>query len=247
MTVRRLRVIAGPNGSGKSSVFPRIQDHVHTGHYLNPDELAFRFRLDGAFDMAHFRIAPAPDALRHYLHRNRSFVHKAEQAGERITLHLQGTRLVVETRDRTGYAAALAAGFLREQLVGSRQSFSFESVLSDPSKLREIEVAKEAGYRIYLYFVCTENADINVARVANRARLGGHTVPEARIRERYARTLANLPEAFLLSDRAYLFDNSGESMELVLEADGTQLHVRSAPLPAWVEDHLLIPLQLRGS
>lgn len=247
MTVRRLRVIAGPNGSGKSSVFPRIQDHVHTGHYLNPDELALRFRQEGVFDMAHFRIAPTLDALRHYLHRHRSFVHKAEQAGEPITLHIQGTRLVVEARDHTGYAAALAAGFLRERLVESRQSFSFESVLSDPSKLREIEVAKEAGYRIYLYFVCTENADINVARVANRARLGGHMVPEARIRDRYARTLANLPEAFLLSDRAYLFDNSGESMELVLEADGTQLHVRNAPLPAWVEDHLLIPLQHRSS
>lgn len=79
---------------------------------------------------------------------------------------------------------------------GPRQSFSFESVLSDPSKLREIEVAKAAGCRIYLYFVCTENADIKVARVANRTRLGGHTVPEIRIRERYARILANLPEVF---------------------------------------------------
>lgn len=247
MSVRRLRVIAGPNGSGKSSVFPRIQDRVHTGHYLNPDELALLFHQDGSFDTARFRISPTPDALRHYLHTHRSFVRKAEQAGEPITLILQGTSLAVETRERTGYAAALATGFLREQLVDSRQSFSFESVLSDPTKLREIEAAKTAGYRIYLYFVCTENADINVARVANRARLGGHTVPEARIRERYSRTLANLQEAFLLSDRAYLFDNSGESMELALEADGTQLHIRSAPLPAWVEDHLLIPLRLQNS
>ena len=244
MTVRRLRVIAGPNGSGKSSVFPRIQDHVHTGHYLNPDELALRFHREGLFDLTHFNLTPEPDALRHYLHRNRAFVHKAEQAGEPITLHLRGKHLVVESRERTGYTASLAAGFLREQFVASGQSFSFESVLSDPSKLMEIEAAKEAGYRIYLYFVCTENADINVARVANRALLGGHSVPEARIRERYQRTLGNLPQAFLLSDRAYLFDNSGEAMVLVLEADGHHLHVRSDALPSWVEDHLLIPLNL---
>lgn len=97
MTVRRLRVIAGPNGSGKSSVFPRIQDHVHTGHYLNPDDLALRFHREGLFDLTNFNLTPEPDALRHYLHRNRAFVHKAEQAGEPITLHLQGSPSTAST------------------------------------------------------------------------------------------------------------------------------------------------------
>ena len=129
--------------------------------------------------------------------------------------------------------------------MASGQSFSFESVLSDPTKLEEIRAAKDAGYRIDLYFVCTEDPDINVARVANRARLGGHSVPEVRIRERYGRTLENLVPALLLSDRAYLFDNSGEAMVLVLEADGKSLHLHSEPLPAWVEEHLILPLRAR--
>lgn len=245
MATKRLRVIAGPNGSGKSSVFPRIQAHVQTGLYLNPDELSLQFEREGEVDLCKFHLDPEPDALRHYLHRHRSFIHKAEDSGEPITLRLQGRHLRVTSRERTGYTSALAAGFIREQLVASGQSFSFESVLSDPAKLEEIRAAKDAGFRIYLYFVCTEDPDINVARVANRARLGGHGVPEARIRERYGRTLENLAPALLLSDRAYVFDNSGEAMVLVLEADGKSLHLHFEPLPTWVEEHLILPLRAR--
>jgi predicted ABC-type ATPase len=197
MGVHRLRIIAGPNGSGKSSVFPRIQDKVRMGSYLNPDDLGLAFRERG----------------------------------------------VVESRERTGYTAALASGFIRQQLVANGHSFAFESVLSDPGKLKEITTAKEAGYRVYLYFVCTDNADINVARVANRSRLGGHSVPEIRIRERYKRTLGNLLPAFLLSDRAYIFDNSSERMALVLEANGREIHLLTEQVPAWVEDYLIIPLR----
>ena len=61
-------------------------------------------------------------------------------------------------------------------------SFSFETVMSHPSKIKELKKAKEKGYRIYLYFVCTDDAEINVNRVANRIEKGGHPVDVYKIR-----------------------------------------------------------------
>jgi len=241
-----MRVIAGPNGSGKTSVFHQIHKAVHVGHYVNPDELASEFQRFGLVDLDRFELKPEPDALKHYLRDHRSFVTRAEQEGEPISLRLEQNLLKVEPGTRCGYTAALAAGFIREQLVASRQSFTFESVLSDANKLLEIQAAKDAGFRIYLYFVCTEDPLINVERVQNRVREGGHNVPEDRIRGRYARTLEQLEAAFDLSDRAYLFDNSTKEMELVLEADGKHLHARSESIPAWAMTYLVNPIQNRS-
>ena len=215
------------------------------GRYLNPDELGLALQRTGSIELKAFGLEPEPGALGHYLHANRGFVHKAQAAGEPITLYLHESSLRIQAREQTGYTAALASGFIRDQLIASGQSFAFESVLSDPGKLLELQAAKTAAYRIYLYFVCTENPDFNVARVANRARLGGHFVSEERIRERYDRTLANLLPAFLLSDRAYLFDNSGAQMELIMESNGKDLRLLTQTMPAWLEDHLILPLRSR--
>jgi len=40
--------------------------------------------------------------------------------------------------------------------------------VSHTSKLDEIKNAKELGFKTYLYFVCLQDADINVSRVLNR-------------------------------------------------------------------------------
>lgn len=242
MVTKRMRIIAGPNGSGKSSVFHRVRQSVNMGHYVNPDDIGAAFTSEGSIDLRHFGLECEPDSLRHYLRAERNFVRKAETEGELITLFLHGSKLGVSEGALPGYNAALAAGFLRSQLIESGQSFTFESVLSDKGKLTEIEKAKQQGYRIYLYFVCTEDPDINVDRVANRVAKGGHPVAEVNIRTRYVRTLENLLPAFLLADRAYLFDNSSKKMELAVEADGSNLHMLVDQAPAWVMDHLVIPL-----
>jgi predicted ABC-type ATPase len=212
------------------------------GHYVNPDEIGFAFKTEGYLDLRPFGLACGPKDIQNFLRSERRFVHKAESAGEQITLQLQDSRLWVRNQDLTDYNAALAAGFLRRTLVASGQSFTFESVLSDKGKLEELEAAKQLGYRIYLYFVCTVDPDINVDRVANRVAKGGHPVPKESILARYERTLANLLPAFLLADRAYLFDNSGERMELAVEADGKDLHLLVDQPPTWVVDHLIAPL-----
>lgn len=49
--------------------------------------------------------------------------------------------------------------------------FAFETVMSHKSKIKEIAAAKKKGYKIYLYFVCIDNPDINIERVKDRVYL----------------------------------------------------------------------------
>lgn len=96
----------------------------------------------------------------------------------------------------------------RERCLRRLENFSFETVMSHPSKVDVLRRAKERGFHVIVYFVATESPDLNVARVAQRVALGGHDVPEDRIRERYGRALALLPEALSFADETVLFDNS---------------------------------------
>ncbi|MDQ3108696.1 MAG: hypothetical protein M3R17_02285 [Bacteroidota bacterium] len=47
--------------------------------------------------------------------------------------------------------------------------------------------AKAEGYKVYLYFVSTENPEINKERVQLRVRNNGHDVPPDKIVSRYYR------------------------------------------------------------
>ena len=90
----------------------------------------------------------------------------------------------------TDLEAAIKAEELRECMIVNRKDFTFETVLSTDRNLLLLQRAKEAGYFIRGIYVLTCNADINVARVNAREALGGHGVPEEKIRSRYDRALA---------------------------------------------------------
>src|SRR5207253_8901377 len=65
----------------------------------------------------------------------------------------------------SSYAAALIAAFLRSQLMDAGRSFSFETVMSHPDKITLLRNGKAQGFRTYLYFVATDDVELNVRRV----------------------------------------------------------------------------------
>jgi predicted ABC-type ATPase len=140
------------------------------------------------------------------------------------------------------YAAAAVADFLREELLAAGQSFSFETVMSHPSKIDFFAKARAAGYRTYLYFIATESSHLNIYRVKNRVALGEHDVPEDKIVERYKRCLELVGQALVRAYRAFLFDNSGvEPIWLAqLTPEGKlQLKVAADSLPLWFNTWVL--------
>ena len=112
--------------------------------------------------------------------------------------------------------------------------------MSHPSKVAEIASANKKGYRTYLYFICTDNADINVNRVARRVEKGGHRVGDEKVKSRYLNTLNNLYPAIKLVNRAYLFDNSGKKLSLLAEISEGSMQLKVNQFPNWFSKYILI-------
>lgn len=117
-------------------------------------------------------------------------------------------------------SAAVQAGRLMlaelERHFRAGESFAFETTLSGRAYLRHIRRWQQAGYRVELIFLRLNHADEAVARVAQRVRQGGHDIPEAVIRRRFAagqdlfhRHYAPVVDAWVL------YDNSGEAPVLL--------------------------------
>ena len=60
----------------------------------------------------------------------------------------------------------------------------------------------------------TANVDINVARVQAREALGGHGVPEEKIRSRYDKALALIPRLVEVCDVLHIYDNTKEPFRI---------------------------------
>jgi predicted ABC-type ATPase len=230
--VPRLRVFAGPNGSGKSTIKETLSPAL-IKTYVNADELEKEAKITGFVDLSAFGLNPAlPELLafhaEHYLLIKKGLI-------EQVThLDLVDGKVDYRAVKVNSYFASVIADFIRQYLLNGGASFTFETVMSHPSKVEFMRDARAAGYRTYLYFVSTEDPDINLDRVNIRVQGGGHPVAPQKVRERYVKSLGLLPEAIAASDRAYIFDNSGDSSVLLAEiTSGTQLDYRTEDIPDW--------------
>ncbi len=94
-------------------------------------------------------------------------------------------------------------------LARQRADFAFETTLASRSFAPWLEELRADGYRVHVAFLSLPNPDLAVARVAERVRGGGHDVPEAVVRRRFAaglRAFFNLYSGF--ADSWQLLDNS---------------------------------------
>lgn len=186
-------MFAGPNGSGKSTL-KSVLPTALLGSYLNPDELEQGIRQRGFLDFTDYGVTATADKVLPFFQHSKWLL-DAGLAEDAKCLTFEGNRLKFGTAKINSYLASVASDFLRQKLLAARETFTLETVMSHPSKVNLLVQAQAAGYRTYLYFVATDDPDINVSRVRNRVRLGGHPVPEDRIRTRYHRSL-NLLFAF---------------------------------------------------
>ena len=106
--------------------------------------------------------------------------------------------------------AAIKAEELRDKMIAEQKNFTFETVLSTERNLLLLRKAKEKGYFVRSIYVLTSNVNINVARVSAREALGGHGVPENKIRSRYIKALKLVPELVDICDILHIYDNTRE-------------------------------------
>ena len=234
--VPRMRVIAGPNGSGKTTILRELQADW-LGVYVNADDIQSSLTSFGQLDLASFEIAPdehLSERLKRFLSRSALLAKVGASESVAQACELNGSVLSLPPAHINSYVAAVVADFIRRELLEAGATFTFETVMLSPDKVEFMAEAQEKGYRTYLYFVATESPDINLDRVAQRVKEGGHHVPSDKVRERYTRSIGLLDQACECADRAYIFDNSSDRHFLVAEIDDDgRMVLHSGTVPNW--------------
>ncbi|MFN7352795.1 MAG: zeta toxin family protein [Burkholderiales bacterium] len=235
--VPRLRMFAGPNGSGKSTI-KDILPPEWLGVYVNADEIERVIRTGGHLNLANFEVMADSAELQTFLQAS-TLLDKEGLLPQAQQLTLVDGNVGFGTVVINSYWASVLADFIRSKLLAAQVSFTLETVMSSPDKVELLHKAQQAGYRTYLYFVATEDPEINVARVQYRVETGGHPVAEDKIRSRYVRSLQLLSQAVSYADRVYIFDNSGSERVWIAEVtDGVGIEMKTDEMPAWFKTAL---------
>jgi predicted ABC-type ATPase len=212
----KLRVFAGPNGSGKSTVINFIQNYkvndqnVEFGYYVNADDIAGALKTKSGYSLNQYDFNATTEEFNQIVSEsgllNNEFT--IDQLLQTYTITNNAIHCLQELQVER--LAQIIADYLRKKLLKQRKRFSFETVFSHSSKLDIMRDAVNAGYKVYLYFVCTESPEINKFRVEARTKKGGHSVPVDKIETRYYRALNLLHDASQLAYQTFFFDNSEE-------------------------------------
>jgi len=222
--------LTGPNGSGKSTLLKYLHAKysLPLGHDLNPDDLERELVQSRRIDFGKWKVVIHESELRTFFR-----AHPLASQLAKTKLSVQDNVLSVGDDFRSGYFVAVLCDLLRRKWVATGQTFTFETVMSSADKLDLLREANRAGYRTYLYFVCTNDPMINRGRIRNRVSEGGHDVPADKIAARYERSLGLLPGAIALCSRCYLFDNSEQTHRFIAEFEERKLVRTTEPLPPW--------------
>ncbi|MCL1986534.1 MAG: AAA family ATPase [Firmicutes bacterium] len=131
---------------------------------------------------------------------------------------------------------------LFRKCLNSESSFNQETTLTGRTIIKNIQQAKEKGFKIALFYVGLENVQLSVDRVANRVKKGGHGIPTEDLLRRYANSLKNLQEVLPLCDDIHIYDNSKNiafSMEKpLLVVKNGQIQYKSANFPMYIHEIL---------
>ncbi len=239
MSTKRLRVFAGPNGSGKTTIIKSLQSEIPFGIYVNADDIESFLKETNVLLFDTYQISVSEELIVNFLKDYLFSTVKINQLDLWKYLQVKNNILYIKTYVDS-YLAADLAEFIRIQLVSNGLSLTYETVLSHPGKIDFIKTAKQSGYKIYLYYIATEDPEINISRVKIRVAQKGHHVNPEVIKKRYFRSLKLLKSVVKESNRAYLWDNSSESCILIAEiTDGSNVSIiDKSNVPNWFIENL---------
>jgi predicted ABC-type ATPase len=96
--------------------------------------------------------------------------------------------------------------------ISARKSFALETTLRSEVTFEQAQLAREDGFRTFLYFVTPGNVEECVRRIKARAYRGGHSASESLVRDIYEKSTRNLLTALDFEkdgmDRVDIYDNS---------------------------------------
>lgn len=123
---------------------------------------------------------------------------------------------------------AVKAGklLLREiqDCLKSGTSFGLESTLSGTTHAKLLQRARTLGYQIEIHYLWIPSPELAIRRIAQRVKMGGHSIPESDVRRRFNRSRRNFTAVYApLADLWTVWDNRPEPPRLLLTSESAKL------------------------
>ena len=159
------------------------------------------------------------------------------------------------TQEEANSAAWRQGKRLLERAISERLDFAFETTLGGHTIAALLRQALSEKIEVRIWYVGLATPELHIARVHSRVAAGGHDIPEARIRERYEKSVLNLVDLMPKLTELRVFDNSEEGdprkgiaprPKLLLHMDRGKI-VDSCDLtktPAWAKPILVTAMKL---
>ena len=237
---KRLRIFAWPNGSGKSTLINIVKSHgIDMGIYVNADEIKVDLDNNKVLDFNKYGILTTQSELNDSIIKTTFFDKELKNVVLENT-HIESNKLHYKINHIYDYLSAFLADFIRVKLLQASVKFTFETVMSHPSKIDFIKTARNSGYKTYLYFVSLEYPELNKERVKARVKLKGHSVPEEKIESRYYKTMDLLYDMLKVVDKAFFFDNSGSKSVYFARLENSEIIFENPDqIPEWFHKYVL--------
>lgn len=111
-------------------------------------------------------------------------------------------------------------------------SFNQETTLCGHSILKNIDIAKELGYKIELHYIGVDSVDIAKARIAYRVEHGGHGIPDKDVERRYIESFEQLKKVIDRCDLVVLYDNTEVFKRFAVISDDSKFYFEDN-VPVW--------------
>ena len=131
----------------------------------------------------------------------------------------------------------------RDAMLRERRSFAVEDLTVDTDFL---ESARQAGYATKVFFISTEDPNLNVGRIVVRMSRGGQSLPLEAIPDSYEEAMKNLRNARRHADDLLVYDNTpnGRGHRLVARFIAGDLVKTTNTPPEWLKR--IFGRELRG-
>jgi len=122
----------------------------------------------------------------------------------------------------------------RARLLKEGQPFVYQDATIDSQIIRE---AQDSGFDVKVFYIATEDPNLNMGRVLVRVNNGGAFASLARIPDDYAQSMKQLSDVKKVVDELMLFDNTahGRGHRLVAHFQAGELMKLARSVPKWAQ------------
>lgn len=187
-----------------------------------------------------------------FLHKDIQYFNP-DDAAKRILSALPGL-----SQAEANSAAWLEGKRLLERAIHEKLDFAFETTLGGKTITGLLDAALSAGVDVKVWYVGLENVELHIERVQARVKLGGHDIPEQKIRERYVQSRLNLIQLLPRLTELRVYDNSQNAVpgsgkapypKLILHLSRGKIHETCdlAQAPEWSKPILATAMRVSGN